>query len=103
MATWSTLHIFQYNEIELAGENFNKKVLTSELTKVQAVIDNVYSSKPEEITASEDYYTISIAKDKFSIYTSDNAQAWTTDYHELDSVVIEELVAEIEAYTPTAE
>jgi hypothetical protein len=103
MATWSTLHIFQYNEIELAGEDFNKKVLTSELTKVQAVIDNIYSFKPEEITSSEEYYTIHILNNNFSICTLSDANTWKTDYAKLDATAIEELVAEIEAYTSVAE
>jgi hypothetical protein len=103
MATWSTLHIFQYNEIELAGENFNKKVLTSEITKAQAVIDNVYSVKPEEIDTAEEYHTINIINGNFSICITGNAKTWRTEYKNLDIAAIEELVAEIEAYTPTAE
>jgi hypothetical protein len=103
MATWSTLHIFQYDEIQLVGENFNKTVLASAITKVQAVIDNVYSVKPEEINATAEYYTINIVNGKFSICTADDAKAWKTDYNNLDIVAIEELVAEIEAYGEVTE
>jgi hypothetical protein len=103
MATWSTLHIFQYNEIELGGENFNKKVLTSEITKAQAVIDNIYSVKPEEIDTTAEYYTINIVNGKFSSCTTNDVKTWKTEYKNLDIAAIEELVAEIEAYTLAAE
>jgi uncharacterized protein YqfB (UPF0267 family) len=40
---YSTIHIFGYGETQLISSDSNKKVATSTLTKVQAVIDNVYS------------------------------------------------------------
>jgi hypothetical protein len=103
MATWSTLHIFGFGETQLIGEDFNKKVLTSELTKVQAVVDNLYSFKPEDSTVTEDYHTINVYKDVFGTYVSQDADQWRVKYTELDVTAIEELVAEIEAYTPAAE
>ena len=67
MATWSTLHIFGYGETQLIGTDSNKKVPTSALTKVQAVVDNVYSFKPEGNTATEVYHAINIFNDLFAI------------------------------------
>ena len=99
MATWLTLHILGYGETQLIGEDFNEKVLTSELTKVQAVLDNLYSFKPEEITATEEYHTVSIIKDQISIWTSKTGKQWRTKYSALDIKAIEELVAEFEALT----
>jgi hypothetical protein len=52
MATWSTLHIFGYGETQLIGTDFNKKVPSAELTTLAAVVDNVYSFKPEDNTAN---------------------------------------------------
>ena len=103
MATWSTLHIFGYGETQLIGEDFNKKVLTSELTKVQAVVDNLYSFKPEGSTATEDYHSINVFKDLFGAYVLKDLNDWRVKYAELDATAIEELVAEIEAYIPVAE
>ena len=103
MATWSTLHIFGYGETQLIGEDFNKKVLTSELTKVQAVVDNLYSFKPEGNTTTEDYHSINVFKDAFGSYLAKDTEEWRTPYVELDVTAIEELVAEIEAYTSVAE
>ena len=103
MATWLTLHIFEYGETQLIGENFNKKVLTSELTKVQAVVDNLYSFKPEENIATKDYYQINIFNTLNGSFIPKDAEQWRVLYAELDATAIEELAAEIVAYTPAAE
>jgi hypothetical protein len=103
MATWSTLHIFGYGETQLIGEDFNKKVLTSELTKVQAVVDNLYSFKPEGNTATEDYHLVNVFENTFGSYVPKDTEQWRVAYADLDIVAVEELVAEIEAYTPAAE
>lgn len=100
MATWSTLHIFGYGETQLIGTDSNKKVPTSALTKVQAVVDNVYSFKPEGNTATEEYHAINIFNDMFADWQTKSAdtKGWRTQYADLDATAIEALVAEIEAY-----
>jgi hypothetical protein len=103
MATWSSLYIFGYGETQLIGEDFNKKVLTSELTKVQAVVNNLYSFKPEGSTATEDYHLVNVFENAFGSYVPKDAEQWRVTYADLDAVAIEELVAEIKAYTPAAE
>jgi hypothetical protein len=103
MATWSVLYIFGYGETQLIGEGFNKKVLTSELIKVQAVVDNLYSFKPEDSTATEDYHLVNVFENAFGSYVPKDVEQWRVEYAELDKTAIEELVAEIEAYTSVAE
>jgi hypothetical protein len=103
MATWSTLHIFEYGETQLIGEDFNKKVLTSEITKAQAVIDNIYFVKPKEIDATTKYHAINIVNGKLSICVAGDTKTWMTDYNLLDLIAIEELVAEIKAYGEVTE
>lgn len=100
--TWNTLHIFGYGEVQLIGKDLNKKVATTALTKVQAVVDNVYSFKPEGNTATEEYHAINIFNDMFADWQTKqiDVKGWRTQYAELNAVAIEELVAEIEAYTP---
>jgi hypothetical protein len=100
MATWSTLHIFGYGETQLIGTDFNKKVPSAELTTLAAVVANVYSFKPEDSTATEDYHAINIFKDMFADWQSkvEGEKGWRTEYAELDAEAIEALVAEVEAY-----
>jgi hypothetical protein len=98
--SWSTLHIFGYGETQLIGTDFNKKVSSSVLTTLQAVVDNVYSFKPVDNTANEEYHAINIFYDMFADWqTQDSStKGWRTEYSELDATLIDALVAEIVAY-----
>lgn len=103
---WSTLHIFGYGETQLIGNDLNKKVNTSVLTTVQAVIDNVYSFKPEGNVATKDYHAINIFNDMFADWQTaqQSVEGWRVQYPELDAAEIDALVAEIIAYVePTQE
>lgn len=103
--TYNTLHIFGYGEVHVIGKDLNKKVATSELTKVQAVVDNVYSFKPEENTATEQYHAINIFNDMFADWQTaqEDIEGWRVEYNELDTTAIEELVAEVIAYIAPTE
>jgi hypothetical protein len=98
--TWSTLHIFGYGETQLIGTDSNKKVSSSVLTTLKAVVDNVYSFKPADNPATEEYHAINIFNDMFADWqTKDSSvKGWRTEYSELDSTLIDALVAEIVAY-----
>jgi len=98
--TWSTLHIFGYGETQLIGADFNKKVPSSALTTLQAVVDNVYSFKPVDNPATEQYHAINIFNDMFADWqtTQQGVQGWRTQYAELDVTLIDALIVEINAY-----
>jgi len=98
--TWSTLHIFGYGETQLIGTDFNKKVPSSALTTLQAVVDNVYSFKPVDNPATEQYHAINIFNDMFADWqtTQQGVQGWRTEYAELDVTLIDALIVEINAY-----
>jgi hypothetical protein len=104
--TWSTIHIFGYGETQLIGADSNKKVPSSALSTLQAVVDNIYSFKPVDNSATKEYHAINIFYDMFADWqTKDSsAQGWRTDYSELDSSLINALIVEINAYVePTTE
>lgn len=97
MATWSTLHIFGYGETQLIGIDSNKKVPSSVLTTLAAVVNNVYSFKPEDNTANEEYHAINIFNHMFADWQtkSPEAKGWRTEYAELNVTLIDALIAEI--------
>jgi len=97
---WSTLHIFGYGETQLIGKNLNKKVPTSVLTTAQAVIDNVYSFKPEDSTATEEYHAINIFNDMFADWQTkqQGVKGWRVQFAELNKTEIDALIAEIIGY-----
>jgi|LakMenEpi03Aug12_release.lakeMendotaPanAssembly.Ray.scaffolds.fasta_scaffold1858922_1 hypothetical protein len=98
MATWSTLHILHDGETILIKKDLTKSILSSELTKVQAVVDNLYSFNPEVITETKEHHSINIIKDKLGVWISKKAFKLEIEYAKLDIAAIDELVAEIEAY-----
>ena len=103
---WSTLHIFGYGETQLIGADFNKKVPSTVLTTLQAVVDNVYSFKPAGNTATKEYHAINIFNDMFADWqtSQQGIEGWRVQYPELDATLIDALVAEIDAYVePTQE
>jgi hypothetical protein len=99
---WSTLHIFGYGETQVNG-SVEKKVATTSLTKVQAVIDYVYSLKPADNNAGTEYHAITIVKNVFARFTpkAKEEKSFSIDFKDLDTATIEELVAELEAVAET--
>lgn len=95
MATYNTLHIFGYGETQVITDTENKKVATDELTKVQAVVDNVYSLKPADNPATTQYRTINIFNDLFADYSDEQGNNFRVDYSELNKTKINELVTEV--------
>lgn len=95
MANFNTLHIFGYGESQVITDTENKKVASDELTKVQAVVDNIYSLKPADNNAGTDYRTINIFNDLFVDYSDNEGNSFRVEYSEVDSKKINALVVEI--------
>jgi hypothetical protein len=101
----STLHIFGYGETQVIGNDgttsVNKKVPTSVLTKVTPVVDDVYSFKPTDNLSPNEYHAINIFNDMFADYQpKGDFESWRTEWSKLNKTAIDELVAEVLAYTP---
>lgn len=103
MAQYNTLHIFGYGETQLITDTENKKVSSSELTSLQAVVDNVYAHKPADNNADTNYHAINIFNTLFADWLpSDKDQkSFRVPYAELDEALIDALVAEIQAAPAT--
>jgi hypothetical protein len=56
---FNTIHVFAYGEAQIIGKDLNFKASISKFTKLQAVIDDVKSKKPANVTAG-DYHAINI-------------------------------------------
>lgn len=73
----------------------NKKVSSSSLTKVTPVVDNVYSLKPQDNTATSDYHAINIFDNMFADFQPKEGKGFRVPFAELDKALIDELVAEV--------
>lgn len=95
---WNTLHIFGYGETQLNG-SIEKKVLTSTLTKAQAVIDYIYSLKPADSDAGIEFHAITFVKNIFGRYVPKNIEEklFSIEYKDLDLTTVQELITELES------
>ena len=96
----STLHIFGYGETQVIGQDgdtaVNKKVSSSGLTSLTAVVDNVYSFKPVDNLSPNEYHAINIFNNMFADYQpSGEFDIWRTEWALLDQAYIDALVAEV--------
>ena len=96
---YNTLHIFGYGETQLITDAENKKVSSNELTKLQAVVDNVYANKPSGNNADTSYHAINIFNNISADWIPSNLDqnSFRVDYAELDLILIEELINEIQS------
>lgn len=97
---WGVIHIFGYGETQIIGDGINKKFPTTDLLKVQDVVDYIYSFKPESNTTSKEYHLINIFKNsrvsflpKSDVAGQDNS--FSVEYSDLDTTTIEALSAEL--------
>ncbi len=63
-ANWNTTHIFGFGQIQVIAKGGGNSKNASDLTNLQAVIDNVWSLKPEdkegEVPRTKEYHAINI-------------------------------------------
>jgi len=101
----STLHIFAHGETQIIGSDsgarVNKKVPNSALTKLNAVVNNVYSKKPADNTSPNQYRVITVFNKQFADYQAKDFPNWRVQWDDLDKTAIDELVAEVLA-TPVS-
>jgi len=91
--THFTLHIFGYGETQINGDEFSVKVKTDTLTKVQPLVDAVWSLRPADSTAVKEFHAI-------NFFGFDDVRYMTKDGFNLKKTpelktLIENLIAEL--------
>jgi hypothetical protein len=91
-----TIHIFGYGETQINSKDLSVKVKTTELTKVQPLVDAIWAKKPQDSTAEQNYHVIHCfghddvrygSKDGFSLKKDSSLKA-----------LIEELISELDTF-----
>lgn len=100
MSQFNTIHVFAYGETQLIGKDVNYKHASSELTTLQAVIDEAYSKKPADSDASADYGLINIFHNMFVDFRPKSGQGFRVEYKDIDEAKITALVDELLAKKP---
>lgn len=99
---FNVIHIFAYGETQIIGDDFNFKTATTGLTKVQAVIDNIKSTKPTD-KPTGDFHAINIFNnDRYSYLGQERAATFILNFSELDAVKLQALADELGALIPPA-
>ena len=96
-----TIHIFGYGETQIIKKDVNFKTATSELTKVQPLLDALWAEKPEDVTGGDDFRSVTFFNHNRKVWSGKKDQASFKIKGE-DSLVgaIDELVAEMTALIP---
>lgn len=95
MANWSTLHIFGFGDVQVITKDGGATKKASTLTKLQAVIDNVWSTKPTDNTSTKDYHAINIFEGVFADWQPKVPKGFRTEYSKLNDSLIQKLVDEV--------
>lgn len=96
-----TIHIFGYGETQINSKDLSVKVKTTDLTKVQPLVDKIWSKKPEDSTAEQNYHVIHCFGHDDVRYGSKNGFSLKQDA-ELKPL-IDALIAELETKKPQTE
>jgi hypothetical protein len=97
MVNWSTLHIFGFGDVQVISKDGGATKKASTLTKLQPVIDNVWSTKPTDSTINKEYHAINIFEGMFADWQTKipKEKGFRTEYSKLDNSLIQQLIDEI--------
>lgn len=91
---FSTIHIFAYGEAQIIGKDLNFKASVNSFTKLQAVITNIKSKKPEDKTDG-DYHAINIFFSSDCRYMGKGKEnSFSCKLTDLDETKLNALIAE---------
>jgi hypothetical protein len=107
--SFNTIHVFGYGETQIIKADGSKKVASSSLATLQALVDHVESMKPEEVNIEDGYHVIHIMNGMNVQYLGkmpegvngrmnrETKRSFRVDYKDVNHDFINNLVAELEA------
>lgn len=96
-----TIHVFGYGETQYITKDINFKTATSDLTKVQPLLDAIWAEKPEGTVGGDEFHTVTLFNHNHKIWSGKKDQASFKIKGE-DTLVdlTDELIAEMTALIP---
>jgi alpha-D-ribose 1-methylphosphonate 5-triphosphate synthase subunit PhnL len=97
MAKFSTLHIFGFGDVQVVAQPEGATKKASELTALQAVIDNVWAQKPADNTGTKEYHAINIFDGMFADWQPkvQGEKGFRVQIGSLDMTLVQALVDEV--------
>ena len=97
MANWSTIHVFGFGDVQVIAKDGGKTKKAADLTKLQAVIDNVWSKKPADNTSTKEYHAINLFEGMFADWQAkvQGEKGFRVQFSDLNLVAVQELADEL--------
>lgn len=97
MSNFNTLHIFGFGDVQVITKDGGATKKSSDLTTLQAVIDNVWSKKNSDNEGTKEYHAVNIFNGMFADWQSKvkGEKSYRTEYAKLDLVVVQALIDEV--------
>ena len=103
--TWNTLHIFGFGTVQAISDTQNVQAPISAFqAKVDAVVNNVWSKRPQGYAGQKTYHAINNFNTLFSDWLPNqpNAESFRVQAEDLDQALLDDLANSVFAYvTPT--
>jgi hypothetical protein len=96
-----TIHVFGYGETQINSKDLSVKVKTTELTKVQPLVDDIWDKKPEDSDAEQNFHVIHCFGYDDVRYGSKKGFVLKKD--ESLKSLIDDLIAELQTKVPQTE
>jgi hypothetical protein len=103
---WNTIHIFGFGTVQVISDDKNVQVPISAVqAETQAVIDDVWTNKPEGYEGPESYHAINSFYDLFSDWlpSQREAESFRVGVDKLDKNLFDALAEAVFNYVPPVE
>lgn len=99
MANFKTIHIFGYGETQIIKEKESKKVSSTGLTKISALVSDIFSKKPQDNDCINEYHAINIFEGMFCDFIPKDGtkKSFRVKYSDIKVSLINALVTEVDA------
>ena len=97
MSNFNTLHIFGFGDVQVITADGGATKKAADLTKLQAVVDNIWSTKPTDYVVTKEYHAVNVFDGMFADWQAkvEGEKSYRTEYAELDAVAVQALVDEV--------
>lgn len=95
MSKFSTIHIFGYGETQIIGKELNFKTRTTDLSHVQALLDDVKSKRPQEVEETA-YHVVHVHEGlKIDFLSTEKGKGFSVKWSNVNTALTDALADEL--------
>lgn len=102
---WNTIHIFGFGTVQVITDTQNVQAPISAFQEeVDAVVDNIWSQRPEDYKGEKTYHAINDFYELFSDWlpNESSAKSFRVEASKLDQSLLNDLAVKVLAYEPAS-